>query len=119
MKYVLIILFVIAIFSIAFVIAPNLTNPTGLVVAEDTAEEDIENELPSFRIYTKAVCVDDSGFIVCHDKLFANCEGLEYELPRNEVNGTFNCGGFEYKLPKNEVNGKGIFSKDWEDPRNS
>ena len=100
MRHLLVILFVIAIFAIAFIVTPSLINPTGFVVAEDEEENDA-NELPNFRIYTKAVCDDVSGFIVCHDELFAS------------------CGSFEYRLPKNEVNGEGIFDKDWEDPRNS
>ena len=97
MKHILIFLFAVATLAIAFVMAPSLTNPTGFVAAED--EKASENELPSFRTYTKAVCENISGFTVCHDELFAN------------------CGSFEYRLPKNEVNGNGIFDKDWEDPR--
>ena len=99
MKHILTILFIIAVFAIAFIVAPALTNPTGLVIAEDKENESNVKELPSFRTYTKAVCENVSGFIVCHDELFAS------------------CGGFEYRLPKNEVNGKGIFDKDWKDPR--
>ncbi len=116
MKRILAFLFIITMFAIAFIAAPALVNPTGFVVAEDI-EEVKEKELPSFRIYTKAICEDESGFIMCHDELFANCEGVEYELPKDEENEIFNCNGFEFKLPKNEVNGKGIFSKNWEDPR--
>lgn len=97
MKHILTILVIIAIFAIAFIVTPALINPTGLVVAEDNEGKE---ELPSFRTYTKAVCDNVSGFVLCHDELFAS------------------CGGFEYRLPKNEINGKGIFDKDWEDPRN-
>ena len=99
MKHILTFLFIIVIFAIAFIITPTLTNPTGFAVAEDRVNEGKE-ELPNFRIYTTAVCENVSGFIVCHDELFAS------------------CGGFEYRLPKNEVNGQGIFDKDWKDPRN-
>ena len=97
MKHILTFLFIIAIFAIAFIVAPTLTNPTGFVVAEDNESKE---ELPSFRIYTKAVCENVSGFVLCHDELFAS------------------CGNFEYRLPKNDVDGTGIFDKDWEDPRN-
>ena len=98
MKYLLVFLFGFAIATIAFIIAPTVTSPIGFVVA-DTEEN--KEDIPIFRIYTKAVCENVSNFIVCHDELFAN------------------CGSFEYRLPKNEVNGKVIFSQDWEDPRNS
>ena len=100
MKYLLVFLFGFAIATIAFIIAPTVTSPIGFVVA-DTEDKEDGKELPSFRIYTKAVCDNVSNFIVCHDELFAA------------------CGSFEYRLPKNEVNGKGIFNQDWEDPRNS
>lgn len=96
MKHILIFMFVIGIFAIAFIVAPAITSPTGFVVETEGKEE-----LPSFRLYTKAVCEDISGFVVCHDELFAN------------------CGGLEYRLPKNEVNGEGVFDKDWKDPRDS
>lgn len=96
MKHILTFMVIIAIFAIAFIIAPALTNPTGLVIADADKEE-----LLTFRTYTKAICENVSNFIVCHDELFAN------------------CGGFEYRLPKNEVNGNGVFDKDWVDPRNS
>ena len=97
MKYLLVFLFGFAIATMAFVIAPALTSPTGFVVA-DTEQED-EKELPGFRLYTKAVCENVSNFVICHDEMFAN------------------CGNFEYRLPENEVNGNGIFGKDWKDPR--
>jgi len=104
MKYLLVFLLGFAIATMAFIIAPTLTNPltspTGFVVADSEENKD-EEELPSFRIYTKAICDNVSNFIVCHDELFAA------------------CGSFEYRLPKNEVNGNGIFSQDWVDPRNS
>ena len=94
MKHILTFLFVIGIMAMSYIVGPALTSPTGFVVAEE------DNELPVFRLYTSAVCENVSGFIVCHDELFAS------------------CGDFEYRLPKNEVNGVGIFSQDWEDPRN-
>ena len=94
-------LLIIVISAIAFTAGYTLSNPTGFVIADISEIESIEEEIPSFRIYTKAVCEDRPDSVVCHDELFARCEGIEY------------------KLPKNEVNGKGIFSKEWEDPRNS
>ena len=101
MKYLLVFLLGFAIATMAFIIAPTLTNPltspTGFVVA-DTQED--EEELPAFRIYTKAVCDNVSDFIICHDELFAR------------------CGPFDYRLPDSKIDGKGIFSQDWEDPRN-
>ena len=98
MKHILAILFVVAIFASAFMIGPSLINPSGFVVVD--TEENKQEDLLSFRTYTKAICDNVSGFVVCHDELFVS------------------CGGFDYRLPKNEVNGKGIFDKDWEDPRN-
>ena len=95
MRHILLILLIIGIIGISFLLSPSLLSPTGLVIAE-TEEE----ELPNFRIYTKAICDNVSDFIICHDELFAS------------------CGDFEYRLPKNEVNGNGIFDKNWEDPRN-
>jgi len=100
MKHILTFLIIIAIIAISFTIAPALTNPTGLVVAE-TEENDNKEEIPNFKLYTTAVCENVSDFIVCHDELFVS------------------CGDLEYRLPKNEVNGYGIFSKDWKDPRNN
>lgn len=94
MRHILVVLSIIIIFTIAFIITPSLTSPTGFVIAEDN------EEIPSFRTYTSAVCNNVSGFIVCHDELFAS------------------CGGLEYRLPIGEVNGQGIFDKDWKDPRN-
>ncbi len=97
LMYIIALLLIVAIITITLIIALDLTSPTGFVVAEDNEKG---NEIPTFRTYTKAVCSNASGFIVCNDELFAN------------------CGGFEYILPKNEVKGNGIFDKDWEDPRN-
>ena len=94
MKHILTFLSIVALLVVAFIITPSLTSPTGFVVAEDN------EEIPSFRTYTTAVCENVSGFVVCHDELFASCEGLEYRLPNDEVNG------------------QSIFDKDWEDPRN-
>jgi|SRR3989338_9469732 len=99
MKHIMIlafIAFISAIVAIAFLMG-SLTSPTGFVAAE--REEESINEIPSFRLYTKAVCENVSNFIICHDELFAN------------------CGNFEYRLPENDVNGNGIFGKDWKDPR--
>ena len=96
---IILIILIIGIIATAFIITPALTNPTGFVVAEVKENESNGKELPSFRVYTVAVCENTSGFIVCRDELFANCNGLEY------------------MLPKNEVNGSGVFSKDWKDPR--
>ena len=102
MKHTFTILFIIATFTIAFIAGNSLDSITGFVVAEtaETEENDNKEELPTFRLYTKAVCENTSDFIVCNDELFAS------------------CGGLEYRLPKNEVNGNGVFSKDWKDPRN-
>ncbi|MBI2134817.1 hypothetical protein HYU09_02425 [Candidatus Woesearchaeota archaeon] len=96
MRHILVFLFIIAVFALAFVMLPSLTSPTGFAVAE----QENRSELPDFRLYTKAICTNVSGFVVCHDEMFAS------------------CGAFEYRLPKNEVNGQGIFDQDWKDPRN-
>ena len=98
MRYILIFFLLIAIIAIASTIY-TVNNLTGFAVASET--ESNEKEPPSFKMYTKAVCKNKSNTIVCHDELFAQCEGVEY------------------KLPKNEVNGMGIFTKDWTDPRYS
>ena len=90
--------FIITMVTIAFLVGPSLTSPTGFVVAE--SEDENISEIPSFRLYTKAVCENVSNFIICHDELFAS------------------CGTFEYKLPKNEINGQGVFDESWKDPRN-
>lgn len=100
-RIILIFLLLIVIMTIVFIAASTLTNPTGFVTADIEENDSKETEVHSFRIYTKAVCENESDLIVCQDELFANCQGIEY------------------KLPKNEVNGKGVFSKDWKDPRNS
>ncbi len=96
MKHVLVFLLVIAVLAIGFVMLSSLSSPTGFV----TAEDENKSQLPDFRLYTKAICTNVSGFVVCHDELFAS------------------CGTFEYKLPKNEINGQGVFDEDWKDPRN-
>lgn len=101
MKPIIILVFmalISAIAAIAFLMGSRLTAPTGFVAAE--IEEENISEIPSFRLYTKAICENVSSFIICHDELFAS------------------CGNFEYRLPENEVNGNGIFDKDWKDPRN-
>ena len=101
MKHIMILVFMVfiaAIVATAFLMGSRLTAPTGFVIAE--SEEESINEVPSFRLYTKAVCENISNFIICHDELFAS------------------CGNFEYRLPENEVDGNGIFDKDWKDPRN-
>jgi len=100
MKHILTLALIAVIIAIAFIVAPSLSNPTGLVIAEDIEVENEQNELPDFRIYTTAVCDNVSGFVVCHDELFAS------------------CGGFEYRLPKEKVDGQAIFDEGWEDPRN-
>jgi len=97
MKHVLVFLFIIAILAIGFVMLPSLSSPTGFVTAEN---DENKSQLPDFRLYTKAICTNVSGFVVCHDELFAS------------------CGTFEYKLPKNEINGQGVFDESWKDPRN-
>src|SRR3989338_4008682 len=100
MKHIMILAFIVfisAIVAIAFLMGSRLTAPTGFAVAE--SEDENISEIPSFRLYTKAVCENVSNFIICHDELFAS------------------CGGFEYRLPENEVNGNGIFDKYWKDPR--
>ena len=105
MRWILILFAVTAVFAIGFILGLSSGNITGFAVfnAEEKAANDksLENELPTFRLYTKAVCDDVSNFVVCRDELFAN------------------CGGLEYILPKNEVNGNGVFGKDWKDPRDS
>ena len=97
MKHILTFLIVIAVFAISFTLAPTISNPTGFVTSD--GEEETVEEIPSFRIYTKAECSNVSDFIICHDELFAQ------------------CGGLEYKLPNGENLGSGIFPADWEDPR--
>lgn len=97
MRHVLLFLLVIVVFAIAFIMLPSISSPTGFVIAEN---EENKSLLPDFRLYTKAICTNVSGFVVCHDEMFAS------------------CGTFEYMLPKNEVNGQGVFDGDWEDPRN-
>ena len=98
MKHILPLLFIIAILAIVLITTSALTSPTGFVIAD--SNENNAKELPSFKLYTKAVCENKTDFIVCQDELFAS------------------CGDVEYKIPKNNITGKGIFDKDWEDPRN-
>jgi|TARA_B100002003_G_C13914051_1_gene444723 hypothetical protein len=101
MRHLLTFMVIIGLFVVAFTIAPAITNPTGLVIAEGLEEnESQENKLPNFRIYTKAECDTVSDFVICHDELFAQ------------------CGEIEYRLPNGEDLGDGIFPKDWVDPRN-
>jgi len=100
MKHIITFLFIIAIFGISFMIAPAVLNPTGFVVAQEDVDKN-ETKLPSFRLFTSAECQNISGFIVCHDELYAS------------------CGDVDYKLPKNGVNGKAVFDGDWIDPRNA
>lgn len=98
MKHILVFLFIIGVLVIGFVMLPPLSSPTGFVIAED---DENKSQLPDFRLYTKAICTNVSGFVVCHDELFAS------------------CGTFEYMLPKNEINGRGVFDENWKDPRNN
>ena len=63
MKHILTFLLILAVFALAYTIAPALTSPTGLVVADEGPEVE---ELPSFRIYTKAECSNVSDFISCY-----------------------------------------------------
>ena len=96
MRRILTFLFILVILSLTIILVPALTSPTGLMAQN---QENNKNELPTFRMYTKAVCDNVSGFVVCHDELFAN------------------CGSIEYLLPKDNITGQGIFDKNWEDPR--
>ena len=94
---------VLLLFIIGFILGMSSPNITGFFVADiggNRIDESLgENEIPTFRIYTKALCRNVSDFIVCRDEVYAQ------------------CGEFEYILPDTKVNGEGIFNKDWEDPR--
>ena len=57
MKHIMILAFIVfisAIVAIAFLMGSRLTAPTGFAVAE--SEDENISEIPSFRLYTKAVC---------------------------------------------------------------
>jgi len=106
MNQILVSFFVLIIFVLGFILGTSSPNITGFFVADTFENGEItenigleEKELPTFRIYTKAICHNVSDFVVCRDELLAS------------------CGDFEYILPNTNVNGEGIFEKDWEDPR--
>ncbi|MFH1727887.1 MAG: hypothetical protein ABIA04_05655, partial [Pseudomonadota bacterium] len=98
---------VLLIFAFGFILGLSSPNITGFFVADVAGNKQIvdntslEKEIPTFRVYTKAICNNVSGFIVCRDEILAN------------------CGDFEYILPNTKVNGKGIFEEEWKDPRQS
>ncbi len=87
------------ILAVIFIVSSSSISLTGFVTAKNEENNTGENEIPNFRLYTKAVCQNISNLIVCHDELFAS------------------CGEFEYLLPKSRVNGTAIFDKSWNDPR--
>jgi len=105
MNQTLIFFIIFLIFLLGFVLGTSSQNITGFFVANvgenslAIENNSLENELPVFRIYTKALCKNVSDFTVCWDEVYVN------------------CGGFQYLLPESIVNGEGIFKKGWEDPR--
>ena len=99
MKYILIFFSIIIILAVIFIVSAPSISLTGFVTAKNEESNMGEDEIPSFRLYTKAICQNISNFIVCHDELFASCGELEYMLPKGWANGT------------------AIFGKNWNDPR--
>jgi len=110
--YFLSVLFIIMLIPLVLSIKNSAPSITGMVVAENVKED-----LPEFKTYTKAVCEKDKGFIICKDELFANCNGYEFIVPREEID-PIRCGSLVFKIPENKINGIGIFEEDWKDPRN-
>ena len=101
MKHIIIgFIVIMLILFIPLILYPFMDSPIGQVVAEIQQNESKYEEPKEFRVYTKAVCENVSGTIICHDEVFASCQGSEHLVPRKDVNGT------------------GIFSNDWKDPRN-
>ena len=110
--YFLLIFFIVALIPIVLSIK-NSASITGMAAVEST-----EEEFPEFKTYTKAVCEKRDGFTYCQDEFFANCNGYEFIIPKDDAR-PIRCGSLVFKVPENKVNGNGIFEEDWKDPRNN
>ena len=110
--YILLFLAVITLIPIALSIK-NSASITGMAIAENAEKESLE-----FKTYTKAVCEKRDGLTYCQDEFFANCNGYEFIIPRNDAR-PIRCGSLAFKIPENKVNGMGIFEENWKDPRNN
>ena len=99
--------FGLLILVMGFILGASSPGITGFFAVDAAGNEQIadnislEKEIPVFRVYTKAICNNVSGFVVCRDEMLAR------------------CGDFEYILPSTKVNGESIFEKEWKDPRGS
>lgn len=90
----------------AFTSAGNKELPTAYAVKENTEETD-------FKLFTKAVCEEKSGYIFCHDELFAVCKNKEYLVGRNgQDNFTLTECGIKSNLSNAKVNGSAKFKKE-------
>ena len=76
MNQYLVSFFVLLIFILGFIFGMSSPNISGFFVADITKDNEIienktleENEIPTFRIYTKAICHNVSDFIVCRDEV--------------------------------------------------
>ena len=110
--YILLFLTVIALIPIALSIKNPASSISGMAIAENT------KEFQEFRTYTKAVCEKRNGLTYCQDELFANCNGYEFIIQKDDAR-PIRCGSLVFKIPENKVSGNGIFSEDWKDPRDN
>ena len=97
-KYIIIFAAIAIVIAVSFLLFSTLDSPTGYVVVDIDNYTNESKNVPDFRIYTAAICENVSGYILCKDRLFASCNGLEYMIP-------------------NDINGTGKFRNNWTDPR--
>ena len=100
--------FVLIIAIILLSLIGNKKIPTGYAVKENSSTENSD-----FKLMTKAVCEEKYDHILCHDELFAKCNGEE-----KIINGSdfAECGNIKIKLSE-IANGSVKLEKEWADPR--
>jgi len=98
MNKLLLFIVIIETIALVFVLAKDVTFPTGFAVQEGIEDSTQENNPgPVFSTYTKAVCSKKEDLTVCNDKVFVKCGDMKHMLP--------------------DVLNSMAVKGDWEDPR--
>ena len=67
-------------------------------------------EKTDFKTFTKAVCEEGAGYLLCHDELFVKCDEKEYLVDNS--NNLIECGNIKINLSELNVNGSTKFRKE-------
>ena len=97
---------ILAIVILAF-IDDNQKIPTAYAI-----KENINTENTSFKVMTKAVCGNKSKNIFCHDELFAECNGDEHLISKDNPDDFIECGNIRIRL-SDIANGSTKLKKEW------